>query len=259
MQEGVKEIMQAEEKMTLDEHLGELRKRIIWILLVIMISMIIGFVIAQPVIDFFRQLPSANGMQWNVFSPWDPVRVYMQFAFMTALIISFPFILYQIWAYFKPGLRENEQKATLWCIPAALLLFLVGLSFAYFVVFPLAIHFSLLITNHMSLEQTFGITQYFTFMFNIVLPISFVFELPLVVIFLTQLRILNPNKMKGIRKYAYILILIIGSIVTPPDVISAIVVSIPIVILFEISTILSKIIYRKQVKEDKLWTAKFDS
>ncbi len=242
--------------MSLVEHLGELRKRIIWALVVFVIAMLIGLSISGPVIEYLMA-GVAKDASLNALSPWDGIRTYMQFAFVIGLIISLPFVLYQLWAFVKPGLREAEQRVTLLYIPAAVLLYLTGLAFAYFVVFPMALFFTHLMTEQLELTQTYGITQYFSFMFNILLPISLLFELPIVVLFLTKLRILNPMRLNRMRRYAYVILLIVGAIVTPPDVVSAVIVTIPLIILYEISSLISRAVYRKQVQKDKQWAAEY--
>ncbi len=243
--------------MSLIEHLGELRKRIIWVLVVFAITTVGGLVAADPVIRYLKEAAPIKGLDWHAFSPWDGVRIYMQFAFAVAIVVSLPFILYQLWAFVKPGLREAERKASLKYIPFAVLLFLVGLAFAYFVVFPMAMYFTQLMANRLELSLTYGVTQYITFMFNILLPISILFELPIVVMFLTKLRILNPVRLGKFRRFAYVLLLVVGAVITPPDVISAIIVTIPLILLYEFSIAMSRIIYRRQLAADKAWVEEY--
>ncbi|NOU92946.1 twin-arginine translocase subunit TatC [Paenibacillus sp. LMG 31456] len=249
--------MDMDDAMSLVEHLGELRKRIIWIIVVLIIGMVIGLIFAQPLITYLKQVPPADGISWNVFSPWDAIRMYMNFALVTGLIVTLPFALYQIWSFLKPGLRIEEQKASLMFVPFAFLLFLIGLAFAYFVVFKMAFLFTSSITEKLSLQETYGISQYFTFMFNILIPISLLFELPIVIMFLTKLRILNPKRLHTLRRYAYLLLVIVASMITPPDAVSAIVVSVPMILLYEFSVLLSGVVYRKQLLKDKAWEEEF--
>ncbi|MCS7464264.1 twin-arginine translocase subunit TatC [Paenibacillus doosanensis] len=249
--------MDLDEGMSLVEHLGELRKRIIWVLVVLILGMVIGIIVAQPLITYLKSVPPANGITWNVFSPWDAIRMYMSFALITGLIITIPVALYHIWAFLKPGLREEEQKASLKFVPFAFLLFLIGLAFAYFVVFKMAFLFTSGITEKLELQETYGIAQYFSFMFNILIPISLLFELPIVIMFLTQLRILNPKRLHKIRRYAYLILVIIAAMITPPDAVSAIVVSVPMIILYEFSVFLSGLVYRKQLLKDRAWEEEY--
>lgn len=239
--------MSEKEEMSLTEHLTELRNRIIWILLVFVITLIGGLVVAEPVITYLKNQPTLAHMDWNAFSPWDGIRVYMMFAFMIALAVSLPFILYQLWSFMKPGLRGMERKAVYRYIPGAVILFLMGFSFAYFIIFPMAFRFTTLITDRLELVQTYGIIQYFTFMFNIVMPMSILFQMPVVVMFLTEIHILNPKRMRKIRKPAYLILIILSTVVTPPDLLSAILVALPLILLYECSVWLAARIYRKQL------------
>jgi sec-independent protein translocase protein TatC len=249
--------MMQDDAMSLVEHLGELRKRVFWIVLVLILGLIGGFFVAKPILVYLQEASPLVNATWNAFSPWDGLRVYMQISFILALIVTVPAIMYHLWAFVKPGLRKEEQMATLSYIPYAILLFLIGLAFAYWVVFPMAFKFASSLTESLKITETYGITQYFSFMFNILLPISLLFELPVVVMFLTRLRLLNPKRLRKLRRYAYLLLVIISSIVTPPDAISAIIVAIPLIILYEISVMLSSVVYRKQLAKDLVWEEEF--
>lgn len=230
-----RERLREEGLMPLLEHLGELRKRIVYMLVVIVIGMVIGLAVAQPVYNFLMSQEPAKDMSLHAFSLWDGIGMYMKFSFVIALILAIPFAAFQLWAFVKPALRKNEQRATLKYIPFALLMFLIGLAFSYFVVFPLAFHFTRSVSANLHLEETIGIIQYFAFMFNILIPISLLFELPLVIMFLTAIRVLNPLRLRKMRRIAYFLMILIGVVVTPPDFISDILVAIPLLILYEIS------------------------
>lgn len=233
-------------EMTLVEHLGELRRRLLWVIAVFLVGLIIGLYVSQYLITYFKSVEPAASIQWNVFSPWDSLRMYMNFSFIVAVAITLPTALYHIWAFARPGLREEEQKASLMYIPFAFILFLVGLSFGYFVVFPMAFLFTTFLTERLGLIEMYGIQQYFSFMFNIVLPIAIIFELPIVVMFLTKLGILSPEKLKKMRRIAYMVLVILSTLITPPDVISAIMVAIPMILLYELSVFLSQVVYRSR-------------
>jgi sec-independent protein translocase protein TatC len=239
------------------EHIGELRKRVLWSALFFVLAMIVGLIVAIPIINYLTSVEPVKGLELNAFSPWDGIRIYMQVAVYVGFAISLPFILFQVWLFVKPGLREEEQKASVLYIPGAVLLFFIGLSFAYFVVFPMAFYFTGVITDNLGLTQTYGLAQYFTFMFNILLPLSLMFELPIVVMFLTKLRILNPLRLHRMRRYAYIVLLITSALITPPDLISDLIVCIPMIILYEISLLLSRSIYRRQQTADRAWEEEF--
>lgn len=245
-----------ENTASLVEHLTELRKRLIWVIVVLVLAMVGGFFLAKPLLLYLMHTePASSIVTLNTFSPWDAIRLYMQFAFAIGLTVTMPFALLQIWLFVKPGLMEHEQKATLRYIPGAVFLFLLGLSFAYFIIFPMAFYFTSTVTRSLSLTETYGAAQYFTFMFNILLPMALLFELPVVVMFLTKIRILNPMRLKKLRRYAYLLLVVIATLVTPPDIISDILVAIPMILLYEISIYLSGKVYKKQLEREEQWKA----
>jgi len=103
----------------------------------------------------------------------------------------------------------------------------------------------------------YGAAQYFTFMFNIILPLAIVFEMPIVVMFLTKIRLLNPKRLHKFRRYAYMLLVILATVITPPDAISAILVALPLIVLYEFSVFMSGFIYRKQLAKDAEWEREF--
>lgn len=249
--------MSTNEEMSLVEHLGELRKRIMWILIFLVIGMVGGLISAKPIIRYLKNIPPANGISWNVFSPWDALRLYMNFGLAVGILITLPVTLYHIWAFVKPGLRETEQKASIIYIPYAFLLFLAGLSFGYWVVFPMAFYFTSSISHSLEITEMYGAAQYFTFMFNIIIPLAIVFEMPIVVMFLTKIRLLNPKRLHKFRRYAYMLLVILSTVITPPDAISAILVSVPLIVLYEFSVFMSRFIYRKQLLQDAEWEREF--
>jgi len=249
--------MTTNEEMTLVEHLGELRKRIMWIVAVLVIGMVVGLICARPLIRFLKELPPANGISWNVFSPWDALRLYMNFGLAVGLLVTLPVALYHIWAFVKPGLRAAEQKASVVYIPAAFFLFLLGVAFGYFVVFPLAFYFTSSISKSLEINEMYGAAQYFAFMFNIILPLALLFELPIVVMFLTKIRLLNPKRLHKLRRYAYLLLVILATVITPPDAISAILVALPLILLYEFSVLLSGFVYRKQLRQDAEWEREY--
>lgn len=244
---------QEEQLMPLLEHLGELRKRIIYIAIVLTVGLILGLTVAKPLYNWLMSQEPADTISLNAFSLWDGIGMYMKMAFVIALIITLPFTVYQLWAFVKPGLQEHEQRSTLKYVPFALIMFLLGLSFAYFVVFPLAFGFTRTVASHLNLEETYGIVQYFTFMFSILIPISLLFEIPLIIMFLTALRIVNPLRLRKMRRLAYFIMAAIGIMITPPDFISDVLVIIPLILLYELSVFMSGIIYKKQLEKDAEW------
>ncbi|QWU17202.1 sec-independent protein translocase protein TatC [Paenibacillus sophorae] len=243
--------------MTVVEHLTELRKRIIYILVVFVIGLAGGLFCAKPVYEYLIAADTARGFVLHAFSFWDGIGMYMKIAMAVSLIVTLPFIIYQLWAFVSPGLRPVERSTALRYVPYALLLFVLGLLFAYYIVFPMALSFTVSVTRDMGLEETYGIAQYFNFMFSLVLPMALLFELPLIVMFLTRLRILNPLRLRKVRRYAYFALIFIAVVITPPDFISDFLVTIPLLVLYEFSVFLSAFVYRKQLAADAALEARY--
>ncbi|TVY10759.1 twin-arginine translocase subunit TatC [Paenibacillus cremeus] len=236
-------------KMTLIGHVGELRKRMMIILAVVVVTMIIGLFLAPKILLFLKHQPSVAEVTWNVFSPWDGARIYMNVALIFSIITALPVILYQLWAFVREGLEMEEQAAAFKYIPYAFLCFLIGLAFSYFIVFPMSLAFTTSIAAKLDFVQTYGVVQYFGFMFNIILPVSLAFELPIIVIFLTKIGLLNPRRLQLLRRHAYLVLVIVASLISPPELLSHLMVFVPLVGLYEISLILARIVYRKQQAE----------
>ncbi|MGO0059000.1 twin-arginine translocase subunit TatC [Brevibacillus fluminis] len=251
--------MSVDRDMTMIEHLTELRRRIIWVLVVFALALIAGLFLANPVITYLKESPLAGGVPLKSFHPSDALQVYMQFAFVIGMIVTLPVALFHIWRFVSPGLRVQERRMTLYFIPVAFFLFIAGIAFGYFVVFPMVMQFMAGITKGMEADPNYGIAQYFSFLFNMVIPFGVLFELPIVVMFLTRLRILNPMRLAKMRRIAYFVLAVIAITLTPPDFLSDFMVMIPLLVLYEVSIWLSKVVYRKQLKEDEEWERNYDT
>lgn len=239
------------EKQTVVDHLSELRRRLFYVVAVFVVVLVAAFFVVDPIYHYLTvNTLSGVRIELNAFSFWDGVGVYMKISMLVAFGITLPFTLFQIWAFVSPGLRPVERKATLRYIPFVFLFFLAGLAFGYFVVFPLAMTFTGSLNKQLGLIETYGMADYFKFLMNIVLPISLLFELPLVILFLTQLRILNPARLHKMRRVAYFILVVISVMITPADLFSAFLVLIPLILLYELSVLLSKRVYRKQLAAD---------
>ncbi|MEK4027057.1 MULTISPECIES: twin-arginine translocase subunit TatC [Bacillaceae] len=236
--------------MTIYEHIGELRKRLIIVIAFLFLTMIAGLFLAEPIIRYLQHADEAQELTMNAFRVTDPIKIYFQMAFVIAFVLTSPMILYQLWAFVSPGLLEKERKVTLSYIPLSLLLFLAGIAFSYFILFPYIIHFMMKLSGNLQIEQVIGINEYFQFLFQITLPFGILFQLPVVTMFLTRLGIITPMFLAQIRRYAYFVLLVVAGLITPPDVISQIIVMIPLVILYEISIWISKISYKKTLQAE---------
>jgi len=255
-----RKLMTEEGLMSLIEHLTELRKRLIYTLIVFVIGLVGGLTFAEKIYHFLlTQKPAEGQLTLHAFSFWDGIGIYMQVAFIIAYIITIPFAVLQLWLFVKPALLAHEQRSTVKYVPFAVLMMLLGISFAYFVVFPLAFEFTRTVSANLGLEETFGVVQYFKFMFGIMIPISLLFEMPLLIMFLTAIRIVNPMRLRKMRKISYFVMCVIGVVITPPDFITDILVVVPLLILYEISVWISNRIYKKQLLAAQKFEEEFNN
>ncbi|MCP3030753.1 twin-arginine translocase subunit TatC [Halobacillus sp. A1] len=231
-------------EMNITDHLTELRRRIIWSLASFIIFFIAGFVYIREIYSF---LESDIPIKLSVTSPGEIIWIYFTLASIIALIGSLPMLSLQLWLFIKPALTPKETKVSLAYIPAIFLLFVSGLAFGYTVFVQLILPFLLSLNDGM-FNELFTVERYFRFVFRVTIPFALLFEIPIFVMFLTSLGILNPELLVKIRKYAYFVLIIIGTMISPPDFILQIVVAIPLIILYEVSIILSRIVYRKKLK-----------
>ncbi|MBB4825082.1 sec-independent protein translocase protein TatC [Sporosarcina luteola] len=238
-----------EKNLTVIEHIDEIRKRLMVIVVFFVIAVIGSFVMAKPVIKFLQE--QAPEQTFNAFNVADPIIVYLKVVVFLAVVIISPIIMYQFWSFVSPGLHETERKVTLSYIPFAFLLFLAGVSFSYFILVPYVMKFMISLSGDLGIASTFGINQYFTFLFQIIIPFGIVFQLPIVMLFLSRLGILNPKYLVKIRKVAYFSLFVLAAFITPPDIVSHLFTSVPLFILYEISVIISRLGYKKYLKAEK--------
>ena len=167
------------------------------------------------------------------------------------LVIAFPYVLYQLWSFISPGLHDNERKHSRGFILVSSLLFFIGVLFGYYVITPLSINFLATYSVSQEIENQIDIGSYISLVRSSAIASGFVFELPIVIYFLTKVGLVTPQFLKKYRKYALILVLVLSAIITPPDIASQIIVAIPILILYQISIYISALVVRNQKRAAK--------
>ncbi|TYS12766.1 twin-arginine translocase subunit TatC [Rossellomorea vietnamensis] len=238
-------------EMTIYEHIGELRKRLMFVVVFFMLAFLGSFFLAEPLIRYLQHADEAKELTMNAFRLTDPLKIYLEMMVFISLILTSPLILFQFWAFISPGLLERERKVTLSYIPISLLLFLGGLSFAYFILFPYVVGFMMNLSDELDIQQVIGINEYFHFLFQLTVPFGLLFQLPVVMLFLTRLGIITPMFMGQMRRYAYFILLVIAALITPPDIVSHLMVTVPLLFLYEVSIWVSKIGYKKVLQAEQ--------
>lgn len=171
-------------------------------------------------------------------------------SFWTGVVIGFPYLMYEMWKFVAPGLYDNERRLARGFIGITSLLFLVGVLFGYYIIAPLSIHFfatySVVEGAEQMIKNEIDIASYIDMLRSSVISCGLIFELPVVIYFLAKLGVVTPSFMRKYRKHAIVLTLLLSAIITPPDVASQVIVSIPILLLYEASIFVAKYVQRKQ-------------
>jgi sec-independent protein translocase protein TatC len=235
-----------EVEMTFLDHLEELRWRIIYSL----IGIVVGTIVSWIFIDFFIEqillLPAKQaGLKLQNLKPFGQLFIYFQVAIIIGLILSFPNVVYQLWKFIAPALKQKEKKYIKWIVIFTTFCFLSGVVFAYFVMLPLTLKFAAQFGSP-TIENNFSIDEYFSIILSVILGAGLVFELPMLSFFLSSIGLLTPKLMRKYRRHSIVAIMIFAAILTPgTDPVSQLLLAIPLVILYEISILVSKIFQRK--------------
>lgn len=236
-------------ELNLTDHLDELRKRLVFTVAAFLVLFVAGFVFVK---DIYAWLVRDYDQQLVALGPGDIIWIYFTIASVVAIAGTIPILALQLWLFVKPALKKFERKVTLSYVPALFALFLLGISFGYFVLFPTVMGFLVELGGDMVATE-FTADKYLRFIMQMSLPMGFLFELPVIAMFLTSLGIVTPHLLKAIRKYAYFILVIIAASVTPPDVVSQTMVMVPLFALYEISVQLSGVVYRRKLKKQREW------
>lgn len=259
--------------MSFLDHLEELRFRIIRSVIAIAIGTVVLFIWKSLLLDIIFGPTKGDFITyraWCALSHWmdlgDRLCIFDDqytlistkamgsfFAHMTTaivggVVVAFPFIFWQFWSFIKPGLRMPEIKATRGMMAAVSLLFFSGVLFGYFVLAPLSVQF--LLNYNFGVENMPDLRSYTKLITALCLATGLIFQLPVLVYFLSKIGLVTPELLKKYRRHALVVVLIISAIITPPDVTSQLLVSFPVLILYEVSVVLSRRVNRK--REEKL-------
>lgn len=232
-----------DKQLTLVEHLSELRRRIIIIFLGIIGGSIISYQFVDNIVELL--VKPAEKLEFIYLSPPELFLAYLKIAIISGIVISSPISLMQIWLFIKPGLKPNERKYLRFGLWMGIVFFLIGVVFAYFTLVPITINFFTEISKN-EIAPLFSFDSYLSFISSILLSSGLVFELPLLIILLTQLNLITANTLIKYRKYVILVIFIIAAIITPPDVISQVLLGVPMVLLYEISIWIAKVIGKRK-------------
>ena len=226
--------------MTFLDHLEELRKRILYSLVALGVCAVVGFFFSQRVLDLLtRPVPSLVFL-----APAEAFVVQLKVALVTGLFLAAPVIFYQFWRFVRPALQKHEVKYIASAVVVSSLLFVVGVAFAYLVVVPIAMKF-LLGFETPKLHAMISISQYVGTVGAFLLACGVIFQLPVIMFFLTKLGVITPKLLMKNQRVAVVLIFIVAAILSPPDVFSQILMAVPLFVLFELGVVASFLARRR--------------
>ena len=175
-----------------------------------------------------------------------PIVMRLKVSLIIGILLALPIIVYEIWAFVSSGLYEHERRYVLIYGPASFLLFVLGAALAYFVVLPLGVVVLLAQGEAIGLKWILTINEYAPFVMWLLLGFGIIFQMPLVVLFLTKLGILGPEKLRKSRRYAILIMFVVAAFITPPDPFTQVAMAIPMIALYEASILLSRMAVRKR-------------
>ncbi len=265
-----------EKEMSFLDHLEELRWHLVRSTIAVMVLAILAFIFKRFIFDtlifgptrpdfatysIFCDISQYFGMDAFCFQEM-PFKIqsrtmagqfsaHMWTSIYAGIIIAFPYILYEFWKFISPGLKDNERKSSRGFIVIASFLFFLGVLFGYYLITPLSINF---LGNYQVSEEVinqFDLDSYISLVRTSVLACGIVFELPILMYILTKIGLVTPEMLRKYRKFALIIVLVLSAIITPPDIVSQIIVAIPILILYEVSIYISKIVIKNKLREER--------
>ncbi len=236
---------------TLLSHLIELRSR----LLIIAVAVLVAFIILLPfsrdiftlVSEPLREVLPGNAMIATAVA--SPLLTPFKLTFFAALFLVMPVVLFQVWNFIAPGLYKNEKRFAIPLLATSIVLFYLGIAFAYFVVFPLIFGFFTSIAPE-GVEVQTDITQFLDFITTIVFAFGIAFEVPVATVLIVWAGLTNIEKLAKARPYVFLMAFIAGMFLTPPDVISQSLLAVPVYLLYELGIIMSKVFVSRKSESD---------
>lgn len=247
--------MSKEEKSPFTEHLGELRDRLVRSFIAVAIGFVVAYFFKEKLFEILTApLITAMGEDGNarmIFTGLpEAFFTYLKVALLTGVILAMPVLFYEFWMFVSPGLYRSEKKYFLPIVFLSVFFFAVGASFGYFVVFPYGFKFFLGFATE-NIYAMPSMKEYLSFASKMLLAFGFVFELPLVLTFMARMGLVTVPFLKKNRKYALLLFFVGAALITPPDVVTQVMMALPLMLLYEISIIGAKIFGKEKIMKTK--------
>lgn len=240
--------MSDDKKSTVLRHILELRHRLIRSVIAVLITTIIAFVFAKHI--FYVLTLPAEGIDLIYIEMTEMIGTYMRVSLVSGIILAMPYLIYQLIMFVSPALQPREKKYVFLILPWVALMFLGGVVFSYFILVPPATKFLLTFGSDIAIPQI-KIGSYISVVTRLLLAVGLVFEMPVVTTFLARIGVLSPKWLADKRRTAIILAFVLAALITPTfDPVNQSLVAAPLIILYEVSIWLAKLVYRKRSQED---------
>ena len=263
--------MKAEDEMSFLDHLEALRWHLVRSVIALLVFSIVIFIADDflnfiltwpkeksfPTYQFFCQMSEVTcfyppSFEFDIKAPTEAFLTHIRASVIFGLILTFPYIFWELWRFIKPALHKNELRAARGIVFSCSSLFIAGVSFGYFVICPFAITF-LANYDFMVAAENFepNLSEYVSSIITFTFPTGIVFQLPVAVYFLSKIGLITPEFLKKYRRHSIIVILILAAIVTPPDVVTQFLIGIPLFMLYEVSIIISRRVIKNSEAKEK--------
>lgn len=237
----------ADEKLPFTTHLAELRTRLITAFMAVGIGFLVSYAYVEQIFEFLmapmiQAMPAGSTLVFTNLT--EGFFTYFKLALTSGICLAFPVILYQLWRFIAPGLLEHERRYALPFAISVTAFFLLGTAFCYYVVFPSIFRFLMSFSSDI-LRPMPSIKEYLSFSTKLLLTFGLIFEFPPIVFFLAKVGVLKGAWLARQRRYAIVLIFVISAVITPPDVVSQILMALPMMVLYELGIIIAKVFGKK--------------
>jgi sec-independent protein translocase protein TatC len=245
------EVADDEGSMTLTGHLKELRNRLMVCALVFVVGTVYFLTISDKLVDLLTAMAINNSGYTFVFlAPQEKLMQYFRVSLIAAVLLVIPVALYNVYAFAKPGLKRSERNFFALVLAFGLVLFCIGVLFAYKITLPFMLNFLVTLEGSEYITASISIESYINLCLTIFIIFGCVFEMPLVTVILSRMGIANPEIMKKGRGVAIVICFFIAAVITPPDIVSQIMVALPMILLYFFSILLSGIFYKPHTDDD---------
>ncbi len=231
------------------DHLEELRRRLLKSILIIIVMAGVALYFSDELMKLIR-IPLGDQQLYNI-KVTGTFYAYLKMSLITGVVASLPFVFYQLWAFISPGLYQQEKATILPLVTISTILFIIGATFCFIVVLPIAFKFLIGFSGDM-VVNTITIGSYISFVGMLLIAFGAGFQLPIIAYFLGKMGVISSRSLASWRRYAIVVILVVGAIITPPDVFTQCLLAVPLYLLYEISIIVVRLTGKREKKKKEL-------